>query len=325
MMRVEFDSATVVKVAEYFESTGMATAAARMWQGVSSSAPYDREAREKLGELLFEQVPSEYPLGSAARSRQILDLISQSLPTAKLTEAYFENLKLLLASRPKRTRPGEVILGVGAGRCGSTTLCAAVASVPDACVAREIPPWIYWEPLDDQVRFHIDRLRLLADYYPVVFEAARWWLNALDQFFNAFPKGKVIALHRNTESCVRSFLNVKVRGRGPLNHWSPPEGKCWAPNSWDPTYPSYSVNANLAPDPDEAKAAVIERYVKEYNQTLRRLTECDPRVLLIRTEDLNSPATTAHLSSLLGQSVTMPHTELNAGSTRDSDKRFHAF
>ena len=324
-MRVEFDNATAVKVAEYFESTGMATAAAKMWQGVSTSAPYDREAREKLGDLLFEQVQSGYPPGSVARSRLILDVISQSLPTARLTDAYFENLELLLANRPKRTRPGETILGVGAGRCGSTTLCAAVASVPGACAVHEIPPLIYWEPLADQVRFHLDRLRLLADYYPIVFEVAHWWLNALDRFFAEFPGGKVIALHRNTESCVRSFLTVKGLGRGSLNHWASPENKCWAPNLWDPTYPTYSVNAALLPDPDAAKAAMIERYVHEYNQTLRRLAECDPRVLLIRTEDLNSPATIARLNSLVGLPVNMPRTVLNAGTTRDSDRRFYVF
>jgi len=326
MMRVEFDNATAVKVAEYFESAGMVSAAAKMWQGLSMSTPYDREAREKLGELLFDQIQAGYPLGSAARSRMILDVISQSLPTPKLSEAYFENLEMLLEPRPKRTRPGEIILGIGSGRCGSTSLCAAVASVPEACAVHEIPPLIYWEPLDEQVQFHLDRMRLLADYYSVVFEAAHWWLNALDRFVAEFPGGKVIALHRNTDSCVRSFLNVKGRGRGSFNHWAPPESNFWAPNLWDPTYPSYSVNVELVPDPDTAKAAMIERYVREYNQSLRQLAEIDPqRVLLVRTEDLASPATTARLNSLVGLPVTMPRSPLNAGGTRDSDQRSYTF
>ena len=320
-VQLKLDQATALEVARYFEIIGKLPAATRMWQGLCLAAPYDRAAREKLGELLFDQLPQEIPLGSVARSRLILQHILQSLPTKRLVRAYFDNLEQLLKSRVKRTEPGQVVLGLGTGRCGSTTLSAAIASIPDALSTHEQPPFVFWEPLEEQVRFHLDRFRMLADYFSVVFDAAHWWLNVADRFLAEFPQGKIVGLHRQTGSCVRSFMHVKGRGRGSDNHWAPPGNPIWTSNWWDPTYPSYPVPMVPNFDPDTAKAVLIERYVTEYNGTLKSLAATFPnRVLLVRTEDLNESASTARLSALLKVPVTIPTTALNVGGIQDSSR-----
>jgi hypothetical protein len=325
-LQVSFDYATAAKVAEYFQSAGMAQAAVSMWEGLCVVNPYIRRAREKLGDLYFDQQQSAYPCGSVSRSRFVLQLMSKSFPTQKLRCAYFENIEQLLKARVKRTRPGKVILGIGPGRCGSTTLSAVFGAVPDACSTHENPPLIDWEPQQEQLRFHVDRLRLLADYYALVFDAAHWWLNALGTFFDEFPAGQVIGLHRDTGACVKSFLRVKGSGRGSVNHWAPPENGIWATTLGDPSYPSYPIPSDLLANPDAAKAAQIERYVTEYNQTLALRAKAQPdRMLLLRTEELNDVATATRLGSFVGVSLAMPDTAFNVGSTADSDKHYFRY
>ena len=322
-LQVSFDYATAAKVAEYFESAGMAQAAISMWEGLCFANPYIRRAREKLGDLYFDQQQSAHPCGSVARSRFVLRLMSTTFPTQKLSCAYFENLEQLLKARVKRTRPGKVILGIGTGRCGSTTLSAAFAEIPDACSTHENPPLIDWEPQHEQLRFHMNRLRLLADYYAFVFDASHWWLNALDTFFDEFLAGQVIGLRRDTGACVKSFLHVKGSGRGSVNHWAPPENGIWTTTPGDPSYPSYRIPPDLLANPDAAKAAHIERYVTEYNHSLASLAKAHPdRLLLLRTEELNDSATITRLGSFVGVPLTMPKTAFNVGSTTDSDKHY---
>jgi hypothetical protein len=325
-VQVIFDNATAVKVADYFETIGMATAAAVVWEGLCLSTPYDLRARQKLADLLCDLTASKTPPGSLARSRSLLIALGQSFPTRKLADAYFENLGLLLGSRPKRADPGKIVLGIGAGRCGSTTLAAAVAKVEDACATHENPPLIFWEPVEAQVQFHIDRLRLLADYFSLVFDASHWWLNAIDRVFAQFPDSKAIALVRDTASCVKSFVHIKGKGTGTLNHWALPDNGIWMPSTGDPAYPSFSVSAALLSSLEAAKAAMIERYVTEYNDALSSLaTASAGRVLLVRTEELNDPATTARISGVLGAPLTMPDASLNVGNTADGDTFTYRF
>lgn len=318
--QLEVDVATAAQLAAQFEATGQKGAAANVWKELCRAFPYDRAAREKLADLIFDLRQSEHPQGTLDRSRFLSNATSKGFPTKKLRDAYFENLEQLLKSRTKRSRPGAVVLGLGTGRCGSTSLTAAFAGVDGACSTHENHPIIYWEPQEEQVRFHFDRMRLLADYHSVVFDAAHWWLNVLGRFFAEFPEGKVVGLARDTETCVQSFLRIQVRGPGAFNHWAPPDSDIWRTHEWDPSYPSYPVPLDLLPNVAAAKVAMIERYVNEYNQTLRSLAQAFPdRVLLIRTEDLNDPDTMTRISALVGLPLSMPAAALNAGTIHDGD------
>ncbi len=177
-VQMEFTADTAVKVAEYFEKSGYVAEANRLWVAINHVAAYNCDLRAKLGDTIFESRGGHFERGTLLRSRFLLHLMSISHPTRRLVDAYFDNLQRLLRGRPKLAQPGSVVLGLGTGRCGSTTLSAAFALRPDVCSTHENPPLIFWDPVEEQVRFHCDRLRILVDYFPLVFDAAHWWLNA---------------------------------------------------------------------------------------------------------------------------------------------------
>jgi hypothetical protein len=166
---------------------------------------------------------------------------------------------------------------------------------------------------------------LLADYHSLVFDAAHWWLNSLERVFAELPDCKAVGLARETRACVRSFLSIKGKGPGTLNHWAVHGNGIWATSPGDPTYPSYRVPTQAISDPDAAKAAHIERYVVEYNERLASLAAANPgRMLLLRTEELSEPAAAQRIGQFAGVEIAMPQKSLNVGGNADSDKMQHA-
>ncbi len=324
-MQLQLDERMAIRIAEYFDKNGLPHYADHMWLEISAATAYGNDLREELGDVMFDTRQAAFAHGTADRARFILEVMAISFPSEKLVAAYFENLEQMFADRPKRARPGEVVLGIGSGRCGSTTLAAAFAALPDSCATHENPPKIYWEPLEAQARFHLNRLRFLADYHAVVFDAAHWWIRILDRVFAEFPGAKVIGLARDTESCVESFLRFQGRGLKSSNHWAPPNNGIWMTQIWDPAYPTYVLPPGPRPNANEAdaiKAAMIARYVTEYNQTLAALAAAQPqRVAVIRTEAMNQPDTVDRLRALLGMPLEMPSQALNVGNNKEGRAR----
>jgi hypothetical protein len=283
--------------------------------------PYDLWAREKYGDLRYADLESSYKSGSIERSQFILRTIGVAMPSKALRRAYFDNLRLVLKGRAKRAEPGTIVLGIGSGRSGSTTLTGAFASVPDTLSTHENPPMVFWEPLEAQLQMQFERFRLLAEYYPLVFEASHWWLNALPRFFAAFPTGKVIGMERDVEATTKSFMRIKGSGANTTNHWVPPGNGIWLTSAGDPVYPTYPVPEGAAQNPDAAKTALIRRYVSEYNEKMRAAaSEFGERMLIVRTEEMSTPEAVARMSQFVGYQIKMP-AALNVGTTDDSDKK----
>src|ERR1700733_2571613 len=92
--------------------------------------PYDKQSCERLAEKMFHEQSHPGYLGSVERSRNLLRIIGDSYPTARLTNAYFENLSALLERRPKLAEPGRLLIGLSTGRSGSTTLALLLAEIP---------------------------------------------------------------------------------------------------------------------------------------------------------------------------------------------------
>jgi hypothetical protein len=315
---LETDKYTSAAIAEFLERTGAERAAVQVWRAIRNADPYDVEARQRLGNLLWRLEESRAPLGTVERSQILLAVIGESFPTEELATAYFENLETLLGKRAPQTRRPQVILGIGSGRCGSTSLCAGFAAVENSCATHENPPLIDWQPLEAQVRFHLRRFALLAQHYSLVFDAAHWWLNVLDRFLTAFPDGKVVALQRHTDDCVRSFLRIKGSGRNSVNHWAPRDNTFWGTNLWDPVYPSYAAITGLEHEPDKAKAELIRRYVCEYHDTMRQyVSDHSHQCLILETESLSEPESVQRLREFVGFQVLIPDKRLNAGTTQD--------
>jgi hypothetical protein len=284
--------------------------------------PYDRSVRENLAERMFAPHRGEPAPGTIARSRLILDIIQETFPTAELTKAYFENLDLLLRYRQPLRTAGRIVLGIGSGRTGSTSLAAMLATIAGSCCTHENPPLISWKPEPEELEFHLGRFHRLAAYHPLVADVSHWWLNVLDRFFAEFPEARVVGTLRAVESCAASFMHIKGSGRGSYNHWVPYGNGIWAAARWDPAYPTYPVPEQAALDPDGAKLALIVRHVQEYNDAMCALAQRFPaKVILVRTESLDDEAVQNAIFDFVGLHGTFARTHLNVGTT-DDGKRF---
>ena len=283
--------------------------------------PYDRANRARLAERLFNQHRDDHPLGTAARGRLILDMIEDSFPTEELTTAYFENLELLLKPKASRHTPGQIVLGLGSGRSGSTSLVAILATVEEHCCTHENPPLISWIPEAEELQFHVRRFQLLSHYFPLIADVSHWWLNVLDEFFTHFPDAKAVGLFRDVESCAASFMKIKGFGRGSYNHWVPYGNGIWAAAQWDPTYPTYEIPENSEREPDRVKFDLIARYVHEYNERLKAFATSMPeKFMLVKTEDLNDEAVQKAIFDFAGIHGQVAETRMNMGTTADGRK-----
>jgi hypothetical protein len=290
--------------------------------GDTSYDPYERAALQTRADETFHRREGEQPPGTINRSRLLLEIIESWYPTPTLEDAYFANLDLMLRGREKLRRPGRLLLGLGTGRCGSTTLAALLATVETACCTHENPPLIFWKPDQTQTEFHLRRFRLLCEYYSLIADVSHWWLNALDTVFEHFPHSRAVGLVRDTDACAKSFMRVKGYGRGTMNHWVTHGNGIWATSSWDPVYPSYPVPACAEDAVDRAKYDLIRRYVREYNDQLaaaaRRLPD---RILLLRTEELSRPAAQKRIFEFAGVQGQVVKLKLNV---RDFSEGRHA-
>lgn len=306
------------RLANTLHGLGMRSVAEQLLGGLYDCYPFDEPLAMRVGEMRYDNHEKEYPAGTAERGVFLLKTIGRSFPTERLSGAYFHNLEAMLEKRERRAVPGQVVLGLGTGRCGSTSLAAMLASVEDALVTHENPPLLFWEPRQRQVEFHLRRFRLLRQYFPLVADCAHWWLNMLDPFFAAFPTGKAIGLCRDTEATLRSFLKVTAKPRD-HNHWVLPHNGLWYSDRWSPTFPQYAPPGDAVDDPAKAKSALIRRYVTEYNERLQTWAARAPgRVLLLRTEELGSPETRRRIADFIGLPPGAREIRLNVGTVADS-------
>ena len=313
---LHFDCEFPAKAAGALQRLGLHGAAETLLWRVYCANPYDCSLGEHLANMIYDRDERSFADGTVERGRFIMKTLERSYPSARVTAAYRHNLEELLKRRERRERPGQVVLGLGAGRCGSTTLAAILHSIDGAVSTHENPPEIYWQPLPAQMQFHISRFRIFSQYCPLVADCAHWWINALDTVFDAFPASKAIALHRDTDDCVRSWMRVSPPD---VNHWVAPYNGIWPADRWDPLYPHYELPAGARRDPRRAKEELAYRYVTEYNERLETLAARMPeRVLLLRTEDLDLPATRRRISEFLDMTVGLSALRLNVDTDSDA-------
>lgn len=281
--------------------------------------PYNRSTREDLAEQLFETHDKDEPLGTIGRGRLLLKIIEEGFPTERLQTEYFRNLEHLLKDRQRREPAGQVLLGLGTGRSGSTSLATFLGTIDDSCCTHENPPLIFWKPEREQVQFHMRRLKLLTGYFSLVADVSHWWLNTLDSFVQYFPDGKVIGLIRDVDGCTRSFMNIRGYGWGSWNHWVPYGNGIWISHPWDPTYPTYPVPRYASINPDHAKYQMIARYIQEYNAQLAVFAASKPeQVMLVRTDELSGPAVQRRILDFVGRSGLIKEIKLNVHSVIDA-------
>jgi len=306
---VTLDLATALDLADYLVARNKPDAALKTLHAVAQLTPHDTALREKFASLLFRCREGQFAVGTVERSRFLLHVIGFDCHLPAIEAAYLDNLRAVLQSRPPAASRGALVLGLGPGRCGSTTLAEMLGQSERCCATHENPPLVHWEPRAEQLAFHMERFQLLLDHFPVVFDAAHWWLNAMEATLGAFPDLKAVALMRDPDACARSFLAVKGTGPGAINHWADHDGRYWKPALWDSLYPSYEASefAEAPSDFADAEAVgrlqfeMVRRYAADYNAALRVWQEAlEDKVLVVPTDLLSEPACQQRIYRFVG-------------------------
>lgn len=325
---VKLDLETAADMADFFAARGKPQPALQTYSAILKLDPHFETARRRYAELLLRVNGQRTPPGSLERGRMLLSLLGLDVLTDEIETEYFGNLEQLLSQREARPRPGTLVLGLGSGRCGSTSLAHAIAGVEGACATHENPPLVHWQPTSEQLRFHGKRFRLLRERFELVFDSAHWWLNAVEPLAAQFDDLKMIALLREPEACARSFLERKGRGRGAINHWVDHDGAFWKPALWDRLYPSYEPGRfglgqpeGLMPEELASRQQdLVQAYVEDYNEAVARLQErLGERLLILRTEALCDKESEVRLQEHLGLKALNLQGVLNRGTLQDGD------
>ena len=298
----------------------MPGAAARVWQTLSRGTRRSTVCAQSVWPICRStSKESRYPLGSIERSRFLAALTSKGFPTAKLTAAYFANLDRWLANQPRGDVPGVVVLGIGPGRCGSSTLTAAFAAADDACATHETIRSSTGNPRKNRR----NSISSGCDVWPTI---SAWCSTRLtggstcSSASGEFPSAKVVALTRDNESCVQSFLNVKGRGAGIGQSLG-------APGQWDlavepvgsrlsPISRSRRCRVRSRAGQSRARPSLCRRVSADHRAPGCGASSADP---VLRTEQLSESDTSARLSAHVGTQVTIPEAGLNAGTVSDGE------
>jgi hypothetical protein len=284
--------------------------------------PYDRKACQEIANTLLKEMhDNPCKKGPLETCQRVIKIIGISYPTEKLAIEYFSNLELLLGCMRPLDKPGQLVIGLGPGRCGSTSLAAMLGTVANSCCTHESPPPIFWNPQKEQIDFHIRRFRMLTRFFSLVSDVSHWWLNSIEQICEQFPETRIVGLIRDQDECAMSFMRIQGYGKGSYNPWATHGNGFWRSGHWDPSYPSYPPASYAHINPDRAKFELIARYVKEYNARLAEMARDAPdKVKLVRTEDLGDHTVQEEIFQIAkahGQTSTW---KLNVKGTADGKK-----
>lgn len=327
---VKLDLETAADLADFFAARGKPRQALQTYAAVLSMDPHLEDIRQRYAELLLRINGPRSPLGTIERGRMLLSLMGLGVLTEAIEVAYFENLERLLNARHPLATPGTLVLGLGSGRCGSTSLAQSLASVENVCATHENPPMVHWPPAPEELRVHARRFRMLLSRFELVFDSAHWWLKAVDYMHGEFDQMKMIGLVRDPDACARSFLARKGIGRNAINHWLDHHGSFWKPALWDRHYPSYEPARFDLEEPERLNRAelasrqhqLVKTYVADYNADLERLKKrVGERLLVLRTESLSESRTLTLIQEFLGLPGFDLVAALNRGTTEDGDSQ----
>ena len=130
----------------------------------------------------------------------------------------------------------RLVLGIGTGRSGSTSLTHLFGSQAATYCSHEFPPLIPWNTDGDQFQyqFHLERFNRLFQKWDFVCDVSHWWLPRIEAILASGYDLKVVAVKRDRDATVDSFLRIKGGGGpGSINHWVEHDGKFWRENFWD--------------------------------------------------------------------------------------------
>ncbi len=180
----------------------------------------------------------------------------------------------------------QIILGMGAGQCGSLLLSQILNKQPQARVTHEQFPWLPWvrQPDAPAIRERLQRLVTASTSERFIGDVASFYLPYVEEAIRCEPNLRIICLKRPADEVVSGFCrHLDQSSRVPINHWAKTPAPGW---SHDPVlsriYPQYETT-----DREEG----ILRYWNEYYAQAERLQQLYPQhVRIWDTEILTTEA-----------------------------------
>lgn len=163
------------------------------------------------------------------------------------------------------------VIGLGSGRCGTTSLAALLASQRSADAVHERFPHLRWSDEPDVFR-HFPT-KVTCDLWA---DVGFYYLPHVRAIWEKYPSTCFVCLKRDKEQTVASWLRYFRSSHDPWrtgNH----VGAQWT--EWDASYPSYPGLASR----EEAARVYWDDYYEEANRL-----SVDPRFRIFNMDDLNT-------------------------------------
>lgn len=188
----------------------------------------------------------------------------------------------------------HMILGMGAGQCGTRLLAQILGKQPNTRVTHEQPPLLPWvrEPSAPGIR---ERLQRMLDTTKERFigDVASFYLPYVEEAIAFDPEIRIICLKRPCEEVVAGFCRFLDQLPFPTNHWAKEPSPGWYHDPlWTRTFPQYDI---------QDRVEGIARYWQEYYTTAAELARRYPdQIRVFDTEILTSEAGVREVLSFAG-------------------------
>lgn len=178
----------------------------------------------------------------------------------------------------------RIVLGVGTGRCGTTSLARLLNGQADCHVTHEEWPLLAWDEPQPEKRIlaRLERWESERDS-PIMGDAASFYLPYVEAALESGSDVRVIGLRRDRDEVIASFSKWLDRTQPlPTDHWTdrPQAGRHHDP-FWSSIFPKYG---------EATREAGIGRYWDEYDARLSLLVERWPKRVRVWEMDALSDA-----------------------------------
>lgn len=171
----------------------------------------------------------------------------------------------------------QLIIGLGSGRCGTTSLYKLLNSQKNSFICHESKPLLTW--IFDEKKIDNKLKKILSKDKKYIGDVASYYLQYIEHIISKNPSTKFIILKRPKEEVVKSFINkTKFLNFFKWNLWiRKPKKK---ENKWSKMFPKYNLNS---------KEEAIAKYWEEYYSKADKLIKKYPlNIKIFNTSDLNS-------------------------------------
>lgn len=171
----------------------------------------------------------------------------------------------------------RILIGLGTGRCGTTSLYRLLNFQKNSNISHELEPILTWKFNKKSIDKKIFQLINKKEKY--VGDVAFYYLPYIEYIIKKFPQIKFICLKRIKKEVVKSF--VTHTNKWNWNHWIVHIGNKWKKaGKWDDAFPKYNL---------DSKEKAITRYYEDYYKEIRKLIKKYPKnVNLFKIDDLNN-------------------------------------